>query len=147
MTTGYFSDAEALKGSGVGTSKYGSGTDVCGLQLCSEIPGGKSAWMEEKGKAIPVAPVEEKEMKETMMEKDDSMMEETMMEKDDSMIEEISEKEITEADLGSVLRLSRANVPTIIHMHHGYYDGEDVFYIITDSSDPKHAEIITEKQG
>ena len=26
MTTGYFSDAEALKGSGVGTSKYGSGT-------------------------------------------------------------------------------------------------------------------------
>ena len=45
MTTGYFSDAEALKGSGVGTSKYGSGTDVCGLQLCSEIPGGKSAWM------------------------------------------------------------------------------------------------------
>ena len=135
MTTGYFSDAEALKGSGVGTSKYGSGTDVCGLQLCSEIPGGKSAWMEEKGKAIPVAPVEEKEMKETMMEKDDSMM------------EEISEKEITEADLGSVLRLSRANVPTIIPMHHGYYDGEDVFYIITDSSDPKHAEIITEKQG
>ena len=64
MTTGYFSDAEALKGSGVGTSKYGSGTDVCGLQLCSEIPGGKSAWMAEKGKVTPVAPVEEKEMKD-----------------------------------------------------------------------------------
>ena len=147
MTTGYFSDAEALKGSGVETSKYGSGTDVCGLQLCSEIPGGKSAWMEEKGKVTPVAPVEEKEMKETMMEKDDSMMEETMMEKDDSMMEEISEKEITEADLGSVLRLSRANVPATIPMHQGYYNGEDVFYIITDSSDPKHAEIITAKQG
>jgi hypothetical protein len=32
-------------------------------------------------------------------------------------------------------------------MHQGFYDGEDVYYIITDSSDPTHADIITEKQG
>ena len=69
-----------------------------------------------------------------------------MMEKD-SMMEETHEEEITEADLGSVLRLSRANVPATIPMHQGYYDGGDVFFIITDSSDPTHAEIITENQG
>jgi hypothetical protein len=135
MTTDYFSDAEALKSQGTGTSKYGSSTGVCGLQLCSEIPGGKDAWNAQQGKVTPVAPVEETEVKETMMEKDDSMMEET------------PEEEITEADLGSVLRLSRANVPATIPMHQGYYNGEDVYYIITDSSDPTHADIITKNQG
>ncbi|MDH3696676.1 MAG: hypothetical protein OEQ15_05095 [Nitrosopumilus sp.] len=135
VTTDYFSDADALKSQGTGISKYGSSTGVCGLQLCSEIPGGKDAWNAQQGKVTPVAPVEETEVKETMMEKDDSMMEET------------PEEEITEADLGSVLRLSRANVPATIPMHQGYYNGENVYYIITDSSDPTHADIITQSQG
>ena len=135
VTTDYFSDAEALKSQGTGTSQYGSSTGICGLQLCSEIPGGRDAWNAEQGKVTPVAPVEETEMEETMMEKDDSMM------------EEIHEEEITEADLGSVLRLSRANVPATIPLHQGYYDGKDVYFIITDSSDPTHADIITANQG
>ncbi|MCH8915007.1 MAG: hypothetical protein IIA82_04085 [Thaumarchaeota archaeon] len=130
LTTDYFTDADAIKGKGVGTSKYGSSTNICGLQLCSEIPGGKAAWMEQQKMPTLVAPVTEEE---TMME--ETMMEETMMEK------------VTEADLGSVLRLSRANVPAVIPLHQGYYDGGDVYFIITDSSDPKHAEIITENQG
>ena len=46
-----------------------------------------------------------------------------------------------------VLPLSRANVPATIPMHQGFYNGESVYYIITDSSDPTHAEIITENQG
>ena len=106
-----------------------------GLQLCSEIPGGKDAWNPGTAEVTPVAPVEETKVKETMMEKDDSVMEET------------PEEEITEADLGSVLRLSRANVPATIPMHQGYYNGEDVYYIITDSSDPTHADVITKNQG
>ena len=126
MTTDYFSDAEALKSKGTGTSKYGSATGICGLQLCSEIPGGKAAWEAGQKQVTPVAPVEEK--------MEEAMMEETM-------------EEETEADLGSVLRLSRANVPATIPMHQGYYNGEDVYYIITDSSDPTHAEIITANQG
>lgn len=48
---------------------------------------------------------------------------------------------------GSLLTLSRANVPATIPMHMGYYDGDSVYYIITDSSDPTHAELITENQG
>ncbi|MEK0319791.1 MAG: hypothetical protein QQN61_01685 [Nitrosopumilus sp.] len=140
LTTDYFTDADAIKGKGVGTSKYGSSTNICGLQLCSEIPGGKVAWMEQQKMSTTVAPVTEEE---TMME--ETMMEETMME--ETMMEETMMEEVTEADLGSVLRLSRANVPAVIPLHQGYYDGGDVYFIITDSSDPKHAEIITENQG
>ena len=127
LGTDYFTDADAIKGKGVGTSKYGSDTGICGLDLCSNFPGGRAAWEADQGSTItPVAPVKEEHMEETH--------------------EEESE-ELTEADLGSVLRLSRANVPATIPMHQGFYDGEDVYYIITDSSDPTHADIITEKQG
>jgi len=48
---------------------------------------------------------------------------------------------------GSSLRLSRANVPAEIPLHQGYYNSESVYFIITDSSDSKYAEIITEQQG
>ncbi len=47
LTTDYFTDAEAYKSQGVAVKKFGSQTNICGLQLCSEIPGGKSAWMEQ----------------------------------------------------------------------------------------------------
>ena len=127
LGTDYFTDADAIKGKGVGTSKYGSDTGICGLDLCSNFPGGRAAWEADQGSTItPVAPVKEEHMEETHEEES---------------------KELTEADLGSVLRLSRANVPATIPMHQGFYDGEDVYYIITDSSDPTHADIITEKQG
>jgi len=127
LGTDYFTDADAIKGKGVGTSKYGSDTGICGLDLCSNFPGGRAAWEADQGSTItPVAPVKEEPMEETYEEES---------------------KELTEADLGSVLRLSRANVPATIPMHQGFYDGEDVYYIITDSSDPTHADIITEKQG
>ncbi|MCE2505056.1 MAG: hypothetical protein J4F36_00995 [Nitrosopumilaceae archaeon] len=131
ITTGSFTDAEAAKGQGVGSSKYGSSTNVCGLQLCSEIPGGKAAWIAKQGQVSPVAPVIE--------EKDDDHDAETKAHDD-------TEEKITENDLGSVLRLSRANVPATIPMHQGHYDGGDVYYIITDSSDPTHADLITNNQ-
>ncbi|MFB5631108.1 MAG: hypothetical protein ACE5RN_05945, partial [Nitrosopumilaceae archaeon] len=54
---------------------------------------------------------------------------------------------MTVMEQGSVLRLSRANVPATIPMHQGFYNGDAVYYIITDSSDPTHAKIITENQG
>ncbi|MCH8915908.1 MAG: hypothetical protein IIA82_08720 [Thaumarchaeota archaeon] len=57
------------------------------------------------------------------------------------------ERVISEDDLGSVLKLSRANVPAEIPLHQGYYNSESVYFIITDSSDSKYAEIITEQQG
>jgi hypothetical protein len=56
------------------------------------------------------------------------------------------QKVYAENDLGSILKLARANVAATIPLHKGYYNGESVYFIITDSSDPKHAEIITESQ-
>ena len=43
-------DASAMKAKGIGTTKYGSKTGVCGTQLCSEYPGGHDAWKAEQGK-------------------------------------------------------------------------------------------------
>ena len=60
---------------------------------------------------------------------------------------ENEEKTETSDDLGSVLKLSRANVPTDIPLHNGYYNGEPVYFIVTDSSDSEYAEIITKQQG
>ncbi len=46
----------------------------------------------------------------------------------------------------TTLPLSRANVPATIPLHRGLYNGESVYYIITDSSEQKHADIITNAQ-
>jgi len=88
--------ADAIKGKGVGTSKYGSATDICGLQLCSEIPGGKAAWIAEQGQTTPT--VEEETTEETMKEsaeqtvelEEEITMDETMMDK--PMMEETTMK-------------------------------------------------------
>jgi len=45
------------------------------------------------------------------------------------------------------LLLLRANVAASIPMHEGLYNGNSVFYIITDSSQKEYAETITKKQG
>ncbi len=46
----------------------------------------------------------------------------------------------------SVLKLSRASVPANIPMHKGWFEGKLVYYIITDSSDKKHADDISKAQ-
>ena len=46
-----------------------------------------------------------------------------------------------------LLLLSRINVPATIPMHKGIYGGNQVLYIITDSSDEDYAKILSEKQG
>ncbi|MFB5604708.1 MAG: hypothetical protein ACE5R7_00295 [Nitrosarchaeum sp.] len=45
------------------------------------------------------------------------------------------------------LSLSRANIDVSIPMHEGFYNGNSVFYIITDSSQKEYAEIITKRQS
>jgi hypothetical protein len=125
LTTDYSSEADAItKGAGVGAKQYGSATKniVCGDRLCSET-GGKTV--------LPSTSTEE-----PTSAKEPSPTEEPVAE---STMEEVAP--------GSVLRLSRANVPATIPMHQGFYSGEAVYYIITDSSDPTHAKIITENQG
>jgi hypothetical protein len=45
------------------------------------------------------------------------------------------------------LLLSRANVPATIPMHKGVYNGDQIFYIATDSSDDAYAEKISDIQN
>jgi len=66
------------------------------------------------------------------------------METPQETMEETMEEEIAP---GSVLRLSRANVPATIPLHQGFYNSDSVYFIVTDSSDETHANIITENQG
>ncbi|MFB5597642.1 MAG: hypothetical protein ACE5RJ_01310, partial [Nitrosopumilaceae archaeon] len=145
ITTDYTPEAEALKSKGKdtpgrgGADSYGAATKgiVCGDKLCSEIPGGYAAWKEQQAKSSRIgtattqpepAPAPAPKMEDKKMDAMESM-------------------EDKKVDPGSVLRLSRANVPAEIPMHKGFYDGGDVYFIITDSSDENHANIITENQG
>ena len=137
LTTNFAIDAEAAKGQGVPTKAYGSKTAVCGDRLCSEIPGGKAGF--ESGNTSTQTSVPPKE-KPAMKDESMKSMEKPAM-KDESMKSMEAHKEI------SGLKLSRTNVPATIPLHHGFYDGGDVYYIITDASDPKHADVITEQQG
>ena len=127
-----FPDAEAAKAKGTGTSSYGAANAniVCGDRLCSEYSGGRGEF--EKSMGIPpLVPAEADPVPEMQAAHE----------------EHGGEKHAEESDMGPVLRLARANVPAIIPMHMGYYDGEPVYYIVTDASDKAHADVITEKQG
>jgi len=148
LTIDYSTEAEGTKAVGPkGAKSYGSATasKVCGDRLCSEIEPTAQASSSTRvtpSTPIPKAPVEEMEEameEETMKEK--PMEEEAM---DDAMMEEKTMEEIAP---GSVLKLTRASVPATIPLHQGYYNGESVHFMITDASDSKHAEIITENQG
>ncbi|MBI3639520.1 MAG: hypothetical protein HY223_04305 [Thaumarchaeota archaeon] len=50
---------------------------------------------------------------------------------------------MTISDLGSVLKLSNANLPLTIPLVRGLYDGKDVFYITTEASDSDAATELT----
>jgi hypothetical protein len=131
LTANYITEADAEKGKGVPSSSYGSKNKgiVCGDRLCSEIPGGKDAIKNEKptASAVPTKPSMTSPKSEKMEDKSMSSIQDN-------------------SDLGSVLKLSRANVPATIPLHHGFYNNGDVFYIITDASEQKHADLITEQQ-
>jgi len=47
--------------------------------------------------------------------------------------------------LGSLFKLSFANVPVDIPLMKGYHNGEELFFIATESSDKAHADLLTQK--
>lgn len=127
LSQSYFTEADALKGEGVPTNSYGSANAgiVCGDRLCSEAPPATQPVKEQKiEQKAKVAPKIEQKTEE----------------------KQITETTKTTVDAGSVLKLSRANVPAKIPMHQGFHNGGDVYYIITDSSDKTHADVITQNQ-
>src|SRR3989338_859774 len=127
LTQNYFIEADDEKSAGknapgrIGTQSYGSANKgvVCGDRLCSEVSVTPKPIQEQK--------TEQKQKVEQKQTKTEQTTPQT-------------------ADAGSVLKLSRANVPAKIPIHQGFYDGKEVYYIITDSSDQKHADAISQSQ-
>lgn len=54
--------------------------------------------------------------------------------------------ETEKEEVEPTLLLSRVNVPAKIPMHMGTFDGKPVYYIITDSNDQTHVDLITKQQ-
>jgi hypothetical protein len=130
LATNNFTNADA-QSVGTGAKSYGSKNAgvVCGDRLCSEIP--KSTVAESK----PIIDTTREQAKfgvksPSTTDSTKKPMEMMMMEKPDYF-----------------LKLSRASVPAKIPLHMGWYNGNPVYYIITDSSEKSHADIITEKQN
>ena len=140
LTQSYDMEAFALKAQGTTTKSYGSQNAgiVCGDRLCSEVPAAKPVQVKTEQKKMSDKQMADKHMM------DKKMSEKEMMEKMDD--KHMMAKTEVSADAGSVLKLSRANVPAKIPMHQGFYNGGEVHFIITDSSDKTHADIITKNQ-
>jgi len=117
LTTNYImEEADATKSEGsnapgrMATKSYGSATSkiVCGDKLCSEYPGGYEQFQKDQGRSSKIGA---EAITPEIAEEEVTMEEEMMME--EPMMEEV----IEEVAPGSILRLSRANVPATIPMH------------------------------
>jgi len=159
FTIDYSSEADGSKAVGPkGAKSYGSkaANKVCGDRLCSESePTPQASSSTRKTPSTSVSKTSVEEIQEKIAERtveEEPMEEETMEEEtmEEEMMEEKPMQQVTtmadEQALGSLLKLSRANVPATIPLHQGYYDGESVYFIITDASDQKHADLISENQ-
>jgi len=146
LTIDYVIEIDAMKSVGkknpdrTGVGSFGSKTSsiVCGDRLCSEYEDGRAGY--ESGADPITTPSEEPIVEEV-----------PPIEEEVPPIEEpstIIKETIMQSPPGDfVLSLARANVPATIPLHLGYYNGGAVYFIVTDSSDPKHAEVVTKQQG
>ena len=132
LLTGFVGELEGEKSVGRGANDYGLATKgkICGDRLCSETGGKIIMPWQEKNKESEDTPTEEKITPDTNQEIDETK----------------NSLDANVTGFGGIL-LPKANVPVTIPLHQGYYMGKGVYYIITDSSDPTHADIITKNQG
>jgi len=111
------------------TALYPGGPRICGDHVCA--PGEYDKMQQElaqaqmKGKAGT-----------TSMSQGQNMMQGQNMSGHNMMQGQNTPQQGTmTTDLGSVLKLSNANLPLVIPLVRGLYDGKDVFYITTEASD------------
>lgn len=156
--------AVALSLAAAGPTSADAARVVCGDKLCSEVG---PDYLQQTMEAMisPAAPSmgaamsdPEASMEGDHMEMADRMEGDRMMEgrdhghmhADDKMMKDgdrmHGDKMMKDHGYAKLL-LSRASVPATLPLHEGYFDGESVYFVITDSSDPTHADIITESQG
>lgn len=104
------------------TATYGGNFVVCGDHICG--PGEYTKMQQELSQAQTGK--SNHAMSEQSMMSDKGMM----SDKEPTMSHTMSTQ-----DAGSVLKLSNANLPLVIPLVKGLYDGKDVFYITTEASD------------
>lgn len=107
------------------TASYGNSV-ICGDHMCA--PGEASKMQQQlsqaqQGKITPMSAQEQ-----SMMSDHGQAMSGTMS--------------TGSKDLGSVLKLSNANLPLVIPLVKGLYDGKDVYYITTEASDSTIADAL-----
>ncbi len=157
LTTNYvIEEADAIKSQGsnapgrVGAQSYGSANKfvVCGDRLCSEYPGGYEQFQKDQAQGVkaPAEPVEPAPTPAPIPTPTPAPIP-TPTPAPEPEPETTMEEPMKEIAPGSILRLSRANVPATIPLHQGFYNGDSVYFIVTDSSDQTHADIVTEQQG
>lgn len=104
-------------------ARYGN-SPVCGNHICG--PGEQSKMQQELNQA------QKGNTSSRVMSDKGSMM------SDKGQVMSMGSK-----DLGSVLKLSNANLPIVIPLVKGLYDGKDVFYITTEASDSTIADALS----
>ncbi|MFZ0183923.1 MAG: hypothetical protein WBV92_08235 [Nitrosotalea sp.] len=100
------------------TATFGN-TPVCGDHICNQ---GESAMMK-------------LELSQAQKGKTSTTMPEQMMSQNSSMSNEMSNSMTMQSDQGMTLKLSNANLPIVIPLVKGLFEGQDVFYITTEASD------------
>jgi len=135
-------ESEAVKASGKSASAFGSKTRdlICGFNLCSEIPGGRAAYEEslKASEPVPRKTIETETIEPETIEPDTPISDPVV----------ISPKNLSNGTslVSDFLRLSLANIPTTLPLHEGFYNGDFLYYIITDSSNKEIAEFISKNQ-
>ena len=112
------------------TARFGN-TAVCGNHMCAP---GEYTSMQQKINSAQIA------KPKTVMSQNQTMMPQTMTNQGQQMAQAMP---MQSSDLGSVLKLSNANLPIVIPLVKGLYDGKDVYYITTEASDSNVASDLT----
>ena len=124
------------------------GDDICGVQFCSEIEGGRDAWLAQLPNFASFSDDDDDMMEEVTDMADDDTTTGTMpAEPATESAPEPATDTATDTAPGLTLALSRANIPVEIPMDLGFYNGEYVYFITTDSSDAEHGELIANSTG
>ena len=149
LATGFIDELSAEKSVGRSANEFGSATKgkICGDKLCSET-GGKiimpwdGAINETDQQNCSISSDQETCNELNFTDLQEEIPNETNPDEDE-LKNNLGVKVIP---LGSSL-FTEVNIPVTIPLHQGFYMGKLVYYIITDSSDPTHADVISKNQG
>lgn len=142
----FFEKAEAKKASGIPAKSYGSGTKgiVCGDRLCSEVSKASSESSQTSGSQSGY----DSQQSNQQTESETEIPVETYLPKNipSTSLDFIGDA-TTVSDSGLAIRIARANVPVSIPLNQGYFEGDYVYFIVTDSSELNMSHLISQRQG